>query len=74
MLARDSLTLKSGNYLFRNAAMIETTRSHFVRRFFVKRMLNLWFVPVEFAPAMPPGEKMFWWRAGKYYGRFRVSQ
>jgi len=54
--------------------MIETTRSYFVRRVFVKRMLNLWFVPVEFAPAMPPGEKMLWWRAGKYYGRFRFSQ
>lgn len=54
--------------------MIETTRSHFVRRVFVKRMLNLWLVPVEFAPAMPPGEKMLWWRAGKYYGRFRFSQ
>jgi hypothetical protein len=54
--------------------MAETTRSHFVRRFCVKRMLNLWFVPVEFAPAVPPGMKMLWWRAGKYYGRFRVSQ
>lgn len=54
--------------------MAETTRSHFVRRFCVKRMLNLRFVPVEFAPAMPPGEKMLWWRVGKYYGRFRVSQ
>lgn len=54
--------------------MTESNRSYLVRRLLVKRMLNLWFVPVEFAPAMPPGEKMLWWRAGKYYGRFRVSQ
>lgn len=49
-------------------------RAHLVSRVSVTRMLELWFVPVEFAPAMPPGEKILWWRVGKYYGRFRVSQ
>jgi len=46
-------------------------RSAIVGGVFVKRMVYLWFVPAEFAPLMPPGKKMLWWKVGFYYGRAR---
>lgn len=46
-------------------------RAVIVSRIYAKRMLFLWFVPAEFAPLMPRGEKMLWWKVGFYYGRAR---
>jgi len=51
--------------------MTKAQRSALVGRAYVKRMVHLWFVPVEFASSMPPAAKIPWWRAGNYYGRAR---
>jgi len=51
--------------------MTKAQRSALVGRVYVKRIVNLWFVPAEFASSMPPAAKMPWWRAGHYYGRAR---